>query len=214
MNFLFLTLFLLAATLGVPDAFTDDARQVDVTVISDERAQQLFQEFKNHTEIPFGFSVDGCYARATAMAKIAEEEKIEMGKVWAKGFLRVKTNNPVFPDVEWGYHVAPILYVKAPNGTVKLMVFDPSLFAKPVPVDEWTNKMTADGDPKANVDKVYYGARFQYGQLGWEEKKYNWHTEDIRASKVVMTYYSEVLEQINQMRDPHTRSDSVYRGVK
>ncbi|MDG0814803.1 protein-glutamine glutaminase family protein [Bdellovibrio svalbardensis] len=199
LRILLLALIVLAASMPIPDAF-DESHNVDVTVITQQRADELFAEFKSHTEIPFGFPIDGCYARATAMARIAEAEKIEMGKVWATGILRVKSKDPTFPEIEWGYHVAPVLYVKAPTGEAKLMVFDPSLFDKPVTVDEWTDKMKAEGIPKAQVKKVYYGARFQYGPLKSEDKKYNWHTEDLKDAKEVMEQYSGYLKIINMRR--------------
>lgn len=194
---LFLALFALAATMTIPDAFAP-GKDVDVSVLSTTQADRLFTEFKSHTEIPFNYPPDGCYARATAMSKIAEEDKIEMGKVWATGYLRVKTKSKYTPTIEWGYHVAPVVYV-SDGGKPKLMVFDPSLFDKPVTVDEWTAKMNVDGNPKPHLDKIYYGARYQFGPLDTEPKKYSWNKEDIETSKEVMEEYTETEKKLEAL---------------
>lgn len=183
--------------MSIPDAFAP-GKDVDVSILSSAQADRLFTEFKSHSEIPFNYPVDGCYARATAMSQIAEEEKIEMGKVWATGFLRVNTKNKSVPTIEWGYHVAPVVYV-SDGGKPKLMVFDPSLFDKPVTVQEWTNKMKVDGDPKPHLDKVYYGARYQFGPLGTEPKKYSWNKEDIEATHQVMEEYTDTEAKLEAM---------------
>lgn len=47
--------------------------------------------------------------------------------------------NADLPDgrVQWGYHVAPLVVVKGLDGNSTEMAFDPILFDRPVPVDEW-----------------------------------------------------------------------------
>jgi hypothetical protein len=67
------------------------------------------------------------------------------------------TEAPGHPDgrVQWGYHVAPALFVRTPDGDTREMVFDPLLFDRPVPVEEWRSALhdtptlvrTAPGEP-------------------------------------------------------------------
>ena len=57
--------------------------------------------------------------------------------------------------VQWGYHVAPALFVRTPDGETREMVFDLLLFGRPVPVEEWRGALhdtptlvrTAPGEP-------------------------------------------------------------------
>ncbi len=70
-----------------------------------------------------------------------KKQSIQMGKDFIEGYLQVKTDSKKYPLVSWGWHVAPVAYVKQPNGSNKLMVFDPSLFNRPVTVNEWQQKM-------------------------------------------------------------------------
>lgn len=121
-----------------------------------------------------------------------------MGKVWATGYLRVKTKCKVMSTIEWGYHVAPVVYV-SDGDKPKLMAFDPSLFDKLVTVDEWADKMNVDGNPKPHLDSVYYGARYQFGPLDTEPKKYSWHSEDIEASKEIMEEYTDAEKELEAM---------------
>lgn len=114
--------------------YPDD--HVDSTIDMD-RATQLFNKAKGMTDIAWDYKPDGCYARAHLMARRFEAEGVRVDKVWIKGNLYVPEVN-----ISWNFHVAPIVYVKDKNGMVKKMVIDPSLFDKPVTVEEWDKKMT------------------------------------------------------------------------
>jgi len=67
----------------------------------------------------------------------------------------METNDQPAVRVEWGYHVAPVLMVRGPDGDTREMVFDPLLFDSPVPVEEWRTALhdtpslvrSAPGDP-------------------------------------------------------------------
>lgn len=113
--------------------YPDD--HVDSTIDMD-RATQLFNKAKGMTDIAWDYKPDGCYARAHLMARRFEAEGVRVDKVWIKGNLYVPEVN-----ISWNFHVAPIVYVKDKNGMVKKMVIDPSLFDKPVTVEEWDKKM-------------------------------------------------------------------------
>lgn len=68
-------------------------------------------------------------------------------------------------------HVAPVAYVQKPDGKQELMVYDPSLFNRPVTVEEWTNRMkeTSPEVGTGRVDKIYFGSRFQYKNAYWDQ---------------------------------------------
>lgn len=186
---LLLVLFALAATQAIPNGFGDRRGVVDVSVISPEKAQLLFDEMRSNKDIPFDFPLDGCFARATAMSRMAEEQKIEMGKVYAEGVLRVKSGDKRFPEIMWGYHVAPVVYVQK-DDKPELMVFDPSLFDKPVSVNEWTDIMKATGNPPASVSATYYGSRYQLGPRYSEGQKNSWLRSDLETTDETMKMFS------------------------
>lgn len=104
--------------------------------ISMDKAKELFNKAKNMKDIAWKFKQDGCYARAHLMARRFEAEGVRVDKVWIKGDLSVPD-----ADVNWNFHVAPVVYVNEGKGPLKKMVIDPSLFDKPVTVEEWDNRM-------------------------------------------------------------------------
>jgi hypothetical protein len=113
-------------------------KQVDQT-ISQDRANELFKKAAAMEDIAWKYKQDGCYARAHLMARRFEAEGVRVDKVWIKGDLYIPGTNP---PIQWNFHVAPIVYVKNANGVIEKMVIDPSLFDKPVTVEEWDNKMS------------------------------------------------------------------------
>lgn len=168
---------------------TTDSKVVEVDVIESEKANELFRKFASDKDIPFKYPIDGCYARATEMANIAENERITLAKVYAEGDLYVKTSSSKYPTVNWGWHVAPIAYVKE-GEKIQLMVFDPSLFDKPVPLNDWLDIMKTKneaGEP-GKVDTVYFGSRFQYFNRGTDKNKTSWQEKDLKH--VNMTFKS------------------------
>lgn len=109
-----------------------------VQTISKDRANELFKKAINMQDIAWNYKLDGCYARAHLMARRFEAEGVRVDKVWIKGDLTVKDNNP---PINWNFHVAPIVYVEE-KGIIQKMVIDPSLFDRPVTVAEWDKKMS------------------------------------------------------------------------
>lgn len=113
-----------------PDQHTDKT-------ISLKRATELFNKARAMDDIAWDYKQDGCYARAHLMARRFEDEGVRVDKVWIKGDLYVPEAN-----ISWNFHVAPILYVEDEKGIIRKMVIDPSLFDKPVTVEEWDQKIT------------------------------------------------------------------------
>jgi hypothetical protein len=167
-----------------------DPQVLTISVISSSQANDLFRKFTGNPDIPFKYPIDGCYARATAMAQMAEADKITMGKVYAEGFLQAKTDSVAYPIARWGWHVAPVAYVKKVDGKIDLMVFDPSLFNKPVGIDEWKSKMLDKSDgAESKINALYYGARYQYYRRRKEGYKSEWDRQDLDDTKDKMSQY-------------------------
>jgi hypothetical protein len=167
-----------------------DPQVLTISVISSTQANDLFRKFVGDPNIPFKYPIDGCYARATAMAQMAEADKITMGKVYAEGFLQAKTDSVAYPIARWGWHVAPVAYVKKADGKIDLMVFDPSLFNKPVGIDEWKSKMLDKSDgAEPKINDLYYGTRYQYYRRRKEGYKSAWDRQDLDDTKDTMSQY-------------------------
>ncbi|HWU44995.1 MAG TPA: protein-glutamine glutaminase family protein [Bdellovibrio sp.] len=190
-KFLLISFLALTATKTIPDGF-EKGGEVPVTIISRQKSVELFEEFRSHHEIPFDYPVEGCYSRATAMVRIAESQHIEMGKVFIQGELSVKTKSLNFGTVDWTYHVAPVLYVKD-GASTKLMVFDPSLFDKPVTVDLWKNEMLKEKG--THLDRLFYSARYQV-RPDEDKKKYGWLPDDLQEADSDLKIYSSVMRKI------------------
>lgn len=117
--------------------------------LSESEVQDLFKKAKSMEDIPFAYKYDGCYARAHVMARRFEAMGIPTEKVWIKGSLYVPNT-----DIQWNYHVAPVINVKTASGEIKKYVIDPSLNDKAVTVDEWV--ATMGKSVKGGVIKTAY----------------------------------------------------------
>jgi len=131
--------------------------------ISFEQAMALFDELADSKDIAFNHvdrvgHKDGCCARAHIMCRVIEEKGLVPKKAWAFTGRSNVVLNVKMPDaddtVTWGQHVAVALPVRLPDGTVKNLVIDPSLFDGPVPLQEWGKIMHAE--PK-NVQIAKFG---------------------------------------------------------
>jgi hypothetical protein len=72
--------------LRVSDIFTGGPTS-DVgspSIITQERASQLFASLRDDCRIPFQMNTDGCYHRAHAMAKLAGDQGINVAKAFFK----------------------------------------------------------------------------------------------------------------------------------
>lgn len=117
---------------------TVESRSIDLA-----EAQSIFDVMASQPDIAFRYVADGCYARAHLMIKAMNAMGVQAVRVWAFATpgtsLHVKTKLMPGGYVEWVYHVAPAIYVNI-GGVKVLMVIDPSLFSKPVTVEEWINR--------------------------------------------------------------------------
>jgi len=128
--------------------------------ISPEAAAALFALLAAQGDIAFGYPVDGCYARAHLMVQRMQQMGLTPGKVWSFANPdNLHANTPNHPDgyVEWGYHVAPTIPVTQPDGSVQDMVMDPSMFDRPVTIDEWRDAQRAPGASEPYIDQTAPG---------------------------------------------------------
>lgn len=170
-------------------ASDQSGQQIEMSSISMKKAMKLFKKIAEDKKIPFGYPEDGCYARAHMMAKLLEKKGVISGKIFIEGDLRVNTKNSPKGYVEWWYHVAPVIKIKE-NGVEKNYVFDPSLFDRPVPVEDWVSTQTSHEGGRR--DEVYATKRFNYYP---NEKNLNlnsYDSKDISSMKKTMKTYSKI----------------------
>lgn len=115
-------------------------------VIDEEQAAAVFAGFAASADLALRFPADGCYARAHLLVLRLLDQGLSPSKIWA--FAASSTDLlwmdvPGHPEgrVQWGYHVAPVLRVGSLDGGTREMVFEPVLFDRPVPMEEWRNAL-------------------------------------------------------------------------
>lgn len=116
-------------------------------VLTPEEAQALHDRARAMDDIAWNYKTDGCYARAHLMARRFEEEGHYVEKAWINGNLLVE--GP--PPINWGWHVAPSVYVAGPDGTAQRMIIDPSLADGPITPEQWSAIMTQHIDERVQV---------------------------------------------------------------
>lgn len=131
-----------------------------VSLVSLKRAEEAF-EYTTHPglNIPFSVPEDGCYARAHKMTMELEKSGIYTAKLFVSGKLSVKTDNSPEGQVDWYFHVAPVLCVKN-NDKNELMILDPSIFTKPVTIETWLRKQTLK--EATFIKKIYVATKYSY----------------------------------------------------
>lgn len=101
---------------------------------TENEARALFDKVVHEMkDIPFGYTEDGCFARAHVVANRLKDQGYRTGKIWIAGRL----TDPSNPSTQWSYHVATVLYVNQ-GGRSEPRVIDPSPTNKKLlTVDEW-----------------------------------------------------------------------------
>ena len=135
----------------------DNGQHLAVSVIDPQEAAALFAELAERSDIPYGFLLDGNYARAHKMVRILEDRGVTAAKAWVIGELFVDSQR--FGEVGLTYHVAPVVFVRE-GKLPSAYVLDPSLFDRPVPHATWKAKLLAKA--KAKLTRAYFTTRFAY----------------------------------------------------
>lgn len=155
-----------------------------VSIVSQEKARDLFKQLKNQEHIPFCYAKDGCQARAHEMARLLEEQGIITEKAFIQGKLIADTSFD--GSVEWDFHVAPLIKVRE-SGKTKLYILDPSLFDEPVPLEQWQDYMLkAEGSFQTYA---YRRSRFHYTPKDKNENLDTYKEKDIRNMKKRLNLY-------------------------
>ncbi len=135
-------------------------KNVELSILTPERAKEIFKALQSDEDNSFNYNLDGCYARAHRMAMVMDEMGVISGKAFLEGDLYMDFKN-VDPTINpgWHYHVASVVFVRK-NGKLTPTVLDPSLFDRPVSFNEW--KALILKKPKSKLRSEYFTNRFAY----------------------------------------------------
>lgn len=174
----------------------DNNQKISLSVLSEDDAANIFNDLASRDDIPFGYPMDGCYARAHKMVRIMEDQGIIAGKAFVEGNLFIDTK---FGEVGWSYHVAPVILVKT-GGKIQPYILDPSMFNKPVPYDTWKSKMLEK--KKATFDREYFTNRFAYDPDDRNVKYTDYQDEQLQDMNNTNRNFNRMLFMYNQqMKD-------------
>jgi len=142
--------------------------------ISLEEAQKYFDECKNLkvyksngeiVSLNYDFPEEFCHLRAHEMAEYFKKKGIDCDKIFIvstnyKGLgnlaaesatLKDATGQPLF--FEWLFHVAPVVKIDN-NGNLIKYVIDPSIFDRPVTIDEWIKSISIAKFKKVEISTL------------------------------------------------------------
>ncbi|RNA61580.1 hypothetical protein D1631_06385 [Chryseobacterium nematophagum] len=120
----------ISASPNVSTTISSNLTSRSVTHPSNNRVAWDNYRTVTSSNIPFGYTAEGCFARAHKMKQLLENKGVRnMAKVWVykeRGGAQLKNG--------WSYHVA----LKIDN-----YVLDPSLYDKPITQEEWVQACKA-----------------------------------------------------------------------
>jgi hypothetical protein len=119
-----------------------------LSVLTQEQAQNLFNELQQLSYLPMKYLEDGCYARSHEIALIAQQNGLQMGKAFLiapegddllyprEGVARFSNN-----FAGWSYHATAFLIVEQPDGSLVPTVFDLGVASGPQTFEQWRSHL-------------------------------------------------------------------------
>lgn len=106
--------------------------------VTPQKAVEIFDLLARAHSLKHDFISGGCEARTHLMCADMFDMGVIPQKSWAVGKL-----SPGMRDVSWQFHVAPVVDVKMPDGSLTQVVIDPAVFNGPATVSEWRRQIGA-----------------------------------------------------------------------
>jgi hypothetical protein len=108
--------------------------------------------------LPWGYTNDGCYARALYYTMNLAAEGIPSNHV----YIVAKPGFGLGASGAWGYHVAPLV---SQDSTGQLLVLDPIYAKTPIPLRNWYERQS-QWEGTENAPDLYVASGTTYGQPG------------------------------------------------
>lgn len=172
----------------------DNNHNIEISVVSEKDANDIFDEMKEHRDIPFGFSIDGSYARAHKMTRIMDAMEVTSGKAFLEGELYF--DDPEFGKVGLRYQVSPVVMVRQ-GDTLTPYVLDPALFKKPVSFQAMKEMFLANS--KSKISREYFTNRFAYDLEDREKKLTDYDQEPLVDMEGANKKFSKALYMYKHM---------------
>lgn len=193
----------------------DEKIDLTVSVLDPTQANALFKKAKALPENAYEYLADGCYARATTIAKTAEKDGILMAKLMFNGIMRIKNSGSTIKDstIRFAWHIVPVVAVRQSDGTNQMMIIDPAFADRPMAIEEYKKILLYDkelpvwppgykptlyesmGDspdiPK--ITEMYFTSRFQFTPYSSDKEpiRDRWAQEDlITTHTTLLKYYT------------------------
>ncbi|NQZ00612.1 MAG: hypothetical protein HRT45_08090 [Bdellovibrionales bacterium] len=136
-----------------------------ISRISVSEAQALFNSLRDDCRIPHQMNIDGCYARAHAMAKIAGDRGVSVAKAFFSPYSRggLSMSNPITGEyVEQRSQAAIAVAVQGPDGSSQPYIIDPSVATGPMPLNQYRQLLSTY--ESAEAVNVQFASRYRYGR--------------------------------------------------
>lgn len=164
--------------------------------VSETRANELFRALADADDIPHHFVDEGCHLRAHLMNKRLEDLGVYSEKVFLRPLsgadLKIPSERSPIGFTLGIFHTAPCILVKADDGTVSRKVIDPSLFDRPVSVEEWAEHMYPLGEGREGKEELFYLPRFAFHLSDRYAPPTSWRDKDLEEAKAWSTSYKDV----------------------
>lgn len=219
-------------------------------VLSKDSADIIFKNIQNASIFEFKYTRGGCDYRAHAVYLMLRKMGFTTFKIWnfasskiflagkdfnthnlllsVKDQLNLSTNSQYYVDcnikidenVNWGYHVAPVILVKN-NLKVDTLVVDPALFNKPVDYKIWIKSQLQDRASsyhtflEGNLISFQTESQFQRNGINCQDCSGNniitgvfwtdeypiqqkWIEQSLSKGKVFVEYYKKEIEPLEK----------------
>lgn len=189
-------------------------QKIELSVVSEKDVNNIFDELRDRTDIPFAFEFGGSEARAHKMVRVMDAMGVTAGKVFLEGELYhdtirygidEKTGRATEIDLE--YQVSPLVMVRKGNAVIPY-VLDPTLFKQPVQFQVMKDMFKAN--QKTKITHEYFASRFAYDPKDREKKIINYAPEALDDMDRKNKDFSRVLfmaKQKSKYGKAHSASD-------
>jgi hypothetical protein len=175
----------------------EDISNLNGKIPTESQLQTEFNKLAADPEIPFGYILDGCYARAHLMADTMHKDDINVSKMFVMvgdpndNTDRLTAHNK-YMDASWWYHVADVTVAENDKTHEKeAFIMDPSMFDHPIPAQQWIHQMW-DGKHDIKVDITRDP---QYGPIESDGVTKTFD-ESLQPSHEILAQYSAELAKI------------------
>lgn len=179
-------------------------KTIELSVLSSERALEVFNLLKNDEDNSFNYPPEGCFARAHRMAQLMDEMDIVSGKVFLEGVFHMESK---YEEYAWSYHTASVVLVRDKNNKLTPTIFDPSLFERPVTIEEFKNRLMKDS--RSKFHSQYFTRRYNYDPDNRHDDLSNYDEDQLEDMKKVIAEkrrLGEMLEMLESSAKTKTKT--------